>query len=303
MSPAGAASAAFLGGVGDDWASRFSACCPAEYCTNPLGTDLIALLSEQGRNLLDAKETEFVLPPRRFILQANDPQSIDRYEEALPLPPCRDRVRVKETIQCDTDVRLQACAILGGAFAKQKTMKTCAVASVAFAISVSCGGRPAEEEVILERFMPPGLFANHIREHGMNLDECATLLNHLFLHCAGYSQTPNGLKRPKRAVATRPSSTPPSLLGPEKMLSVIRTVLRNGSPCIVNYDMSKLQQYGLGGHFSPVVAYNSTADRVLLLDTWPETSSVWIRTESLYNAIRTVDLGTGLYRGWLEITY
>eukprot|EP00920_Eleutheroschizon_duboscqi_P019088 GHVT01045246.1.p2 GENE.GHVT01045246.1~~GHVT01045246.1.p2 ORF type:complete len:125 (-),score=20.40 GHVT01045246.1:964-1338(-) len=75
MSPAGAASAAFLGGVGDDWASRFSACCPAEYCTNPLGTDLIALLSEQGRNLLDAKETEFVLPPRRFILQVRKDKS------------------------------------------------------------------------------------------------------------------------------------------------------------------------------------------------------------------------------------
>ena len=71
------------------------------------------------------------------------------------------------------------------------------------------------------------------------------------------------------------------LHGDRIVLSVLRSLLQKSlsdpsDRLIVNYDRSSLGQKG-GGHFSPLAAYNSVSDRVLLLDVaryrYP---SVWI---------------------------
>ena len=71
------------------------------------------------------------------------------------------------------------------------------------------------------------------------------------------------------------------LHGDRIVLSVLRSLLQKSlsdpsDRLIVNYDRSSLGQKG-GGHFSPLAAYDSVSDRVLLLDVaryrYP---SVWI---------------------------
>ncbi len=70
---------------------------------------------------------------------------------------------------------------------------------------------------------------------------------------------------------------------------------------IVNYDRSLLGQKGRG-HFSPLAAYDSISDKVLLLDVaryrYP---SVWISTSDLLKAMLTLDSTSGMYRGLLVI--
>ncbi len=71
---------------------------------------------------------------------------------------------------------------------------------------------------------------------------------------------------------------------------------------VVNYERSEVgQEYT--GHHSPLGAYNAAKDRVLVMDVarykYPPT---WVRTESLYKAIRTTDLVSGRSRGYLIVT-
>ena len=71
---------------------------------------------------------------------------------------------------------------------------------------------------------------------------------------------------------------------------------------LVNYHRSALGQRG-GGHISPLAAYDDRTDRVLILDVaryrYP---SVWVPSESLWNAIRMVDSSSGRSRGVLRIS-
>lgn len=70
---------------------------------------------------------------------------------------------------------------------------------------------------------------------------------------------------------------------------------------LVNYHRSSLGQAG-GGHISPLAAYDPGSDRALILDVaryrYP---SVWVSTEALWRAIRTIDPDSGVSRGLLII--
>ncbi|GDX75285.1 hypothetical protein LBMAG41_03610 [Cyanobium sp.] len=70
-----------------------------------------------------------------------------------------------------------------------------------------------------------------------------------------------------------------------------------GDRLLANYDRSALGQKG-GGHISPLAAYDPRKDRVLILDVaryrYP---AVWVSTEALWAALRTVDRSSGLSRG------
>ena len=69
---------------------------------------------------------------------------------------------------------------------------------------------------------------------------------------------------------------------------------------IVNYDEHDLQQdLTIHGHFSPLAAYHAPTDRFLLLDTWVGTTDVWVKTEDLYNAMKTFDADANKYRGYI----
>jgi Phytochelatin synthase len=77
---------------------------------------------------------------------------------------------------------------------------------------------------------------------------------------------------------------------------------REGDYLIVNYQRGTLGQDATG-HISPLAAYNADSDRVLIMDTashkYPPT---WVRVESLFAAMSTVDSETGRTRGFVEVT-
>jgi len=70
---------------------------------------------------------------------------------------------------------------------------------------------------------------------------------------------------------------------------------------IVNYDRASLGQEG-GGHISPIGAYDTQTDRVLVLDVaahrYPYT---WIQTATLWSAMNTTDPDAGQTRGYLLV--
>ena len=64
---------------------------------------------------------------------------------------------------------------------------------------------------------------------------------------------------------------------------------------IINYHMEVLGQLkGLGGHISPLGAYDASSDRVLLMDVWWETRPTWVRVNDLWSAMDTIDNASGL---------
>ncbi|MFM7360969.1 MAG: phytochelatin synthase family protein [Cyanobium sp.] len=95
--------------------------------------------------------------------------------------------------------------------------------------------------------------------------------------------------------------------GDELSLPQFRGLLNDGlrdpaDRLLVNYHRSALGQQG-GGHISPLAAYDERRDRVLILDVaryrYP---SVWVPTESLWQAIRMVDSSSGRSRGLLRVS-
>ena len=58
---------------------------------------------------------------------------------------------------------------------------------------------------------------------------------------------------------------------------------------VVNYKRSVLQQAG-GGHISPLAAYHQATDSFLIMDVTPNKADwVWVKADSLLNAMRTFD--------------
>jgi hypothetical protein len=70
---------------------------------------------------------------------------------------------------------------------------------------------------------------------------------------------------------------------------------------LVNYDRRLIGQPG-GGHISPLAAYDTRSDRVLILDVaryrYP---AAWVAVPALWQAIRSIDTSSGLSRGLIEI--
>ncbi len=80
-----------------------------------------------------------------------------------------------------------------------------------------------------------------------------------------------------------------------------RNLAQPGDRLLVNYDRKALGQAG-GGHISPLAAYDSPSDRVLILDVaryrYP---SLWVPVADLWRAIRTVDSSSGRSRGLITV--
>jgi hypothetical protein len=74
-----------------------------------------------------------------------------------------------------------------------------------------------------------------------------------------------------------------------------------GDRLVVNYQRSAIAQQG-SGHISPIAAYDSRSDRVLILDVaryrYP---AVWVESEALWRAMGTVDKASGQSRGLLSL--
>ncbi len=82
---------------------------------------------------------------------------------------------------------------------------------------------------------------------------------------------------------------------------VAENLSRPGDYLIVNYDRTALGQEG-AGHISPLAAYDTDTDRVLVMDTasyrYPRT---WVPLERLYDAMATSDSGSDATRGYVEV--
>ena len=80
----------------------------------------------------------------------------------------------------------------------------------------------------------------------------------------------------------------------------IQALEQSNSFVVVNYSRRTLGQMGWG-HFSPLSAYNSVADKFLVIDVAkdPEKSSVWIDTKILYSAMYTKDVWAKKFRGFI----
>lgn len=79
------------------------------------------------------------------------------------------------------------------------------------------------------------------------------------------------------------------------------TLGESGTFLVTNYDRRVLKQSG-AGHISPVGAFDSETDRVLILDVatqkYPYT---WVPVSRLWAAMNTMDSGSGQTRGYLLI--
>jgi hypothetical protein len=75
----------------------------------------------------------------------------------------------------------------------------------------------------------------------------------------------------------------------------------SGDYLLVNYQRAVLGQKETG-HISPIAAYNTAADRLLILDVaayrYPP---AWVSTEALWNAMNTVDTASGRTRGFVVV--
>lgn len=85
----------------------------------------------------------------------------------------------------------------------------------------------------------------------------------------------------------------------DKFREVLQTALLNQQFIIVNYNRMALDEKG-GGHHSPIGAYDNATDRFLILDVARyKYAAAWVKTEVLWNAVRTFDHNTS--RGFLII--
>ena len=96
--------------------------------------------------------------------------------------------------------------------------------------------------------------------------------------------------------------------GDQLSLVQFRQLLREGlsdphDRLVVNYLRTGIAQQG-GGHISPIAAYHSRSDRVLILDVaryrYP---AVWVKTEVLWRSMGAVDRASGQSRGLLSMRW
>jgi glutathione gamma-glutamylcysteinyltransferase len=72
---------------------------------------------------------------------------------------------------------------------------------------------------------------------------------------------------------------------------------------VVSYTRKALGQTG-AGHFSPIAAYDSVSDSVLILDTARfKYGSHWVKLPLIYEAMKPIDPDTGRSRGYVMLEY
>ncbi|MDB5884646.1 MAG: glutathione gamma-glutamylcysteinyltransferase, partial [Polaromonas sp.] len=88
-----------------------------------------------------------------------------------------------------------------------------------------------------------------------------------------------------------------------RLRSVIGATLADPNKRFVaNYFRQSIGQIG-GGHISPVAAYDSKSDRVLVLDVAKyKYPPVWMTVADLYAAMQAVDSGSGKPRGFVVVS-
>ena len=82
---------------------------------------------------------------------------------------------------------------------------------------------------------------------------------------------------------------------------VISNLRNEDDLLVINYARKSIGQKG-GGHFSPIAAYHSPTDRVLILDVAAHRyPPVWAKLSGVWAAMDTRDSDSGLARGFVEM--
>jgi hypothetical protein len=82
--------------------------------------------------------------------------------------------------------------------------------------------------------------------------------------------------------------------------SLVKTIMADPSKyMIINYNLDLYTAQG-GGHISPIAAYDSDSDNLLILDTWSASNTwVWVKLVDLYKSMNTLD--EDVYRGYILV--
>ncbi len=138
-----------------------------------------------------------------------------------------------------------------------------------------------------------------IRKSGMTLDQVRNLVE--------------ALPTTDRVIAYFPG-TGPSTNQQQTMLHklldlrelVVRVLSKptHREALILNYHMSTLGQVPFGGHLSPVAAYHSDSDSLLVMDVWhTQTEPIWAPLQDVWTAISKVDDESQRPRGILHLVH
>jgi hypothetical protein len=111
------------------------------------------------------------------------------------------------------------------------------------------------------------------------------------------------LKQYLEAWEANPTAYYGSALTVAQLRNLIKSSLNNPQQrLIVNFNRQDVGQVG-HGHFSPIGAYNSRIDSVLVLDVakykYPPS---WVKTSDLLAAIQSIDPSSGKSRGLVQVT-
>ena len=73
---------------------------------------------------------------------------------------------------------------------------------------------------------------------------------------------------------------------------------------VLNYHMSTLGQVPFGGHLSPIAAYHSASDSLLVMDVWhTQTEPIWAPLDDVWTAISHIDGESQRARGVLHLVH
>ena len=178
-------------------------------------------------------------------------------------------------------------------FVTQKTQAYCGVASMVIALNALNVPAPTSPEYkpyatftqdnVLDERTDAILPRDVLDHHGMTLDQLGGLLGIHGVKVEVHHAAPGGLDAFRKTAA--------------EDLSTV------GHVVIVNYLRKALGQQ-LGGHISPLAAYDAKADRFLILDVarykYPP---VWVMASDLFDAMNTTDADNdGKTRGYVRIS-
>jgi glutathione gamma-glutamylcysteinyltransferase len=163
-----------------------------------------------------------------------------------------------------------------------------------------------DEESLLGRCC---LSVDHVQSLGITLDEFYRLAScqglRVHMKRAISSNTNNNSGTAVNGISEEPPSHS-SMGSLEEFRRDVISVLTDQSPSpgammVVSFGRSGLQQTG-DGHFSPVAAYHSQTDQVLVLDVarfkYPP---YWVSVKDLYEAMTLLDQATQQSRGWFVL--
>ena len=178
-------------------------------------------------------------------------------------------------------------------FVTQQTPTYCSVASSVMVLNALSVAPPDATEYPSDRLLTQGNFFNEAVEQALPKDT---------LQARGATLEALG-----RALATFPVQVhvvhANHAMTAAQFRAMASKIVQSGEGYIlVNYLRAALGQAG-SGHISPLGAYEAGSDRFLILDvTSTRYPPMWVTTESLWQAMSTVDTDATDYRGFVVIS-